>query len=45
MTHVSSQRPTVLSPLLYNSLEGLKMLRSPEMVAKLRGKTVEEILG
>ena len=25
MTHVSSHRPTVLSPLLYNSLEGLKM--------------------
>jgi len=27
------------------TLEGLKMLRSAEQVAKLRGKTVEEILG
>jgi small subunit ribosomal protein S5 len=27
------------------TIEGLKLLRSPEQVAKLRGKTVEEILG
>ena len=27
------------------TLEGLKQLRSAEEVAKLRGKTVEEILG
>jgi small subunit ribosomal protein S5 len=27
------------------TLEGLRLLRSPEQVAKLRGKTVEEILG
>ena len=27
------------------TLEGLKLLRSAEEVAKLRGKTVEEILG
>ena len=27
------------------TLEGLKALRSPETVAKMRGKTVEEILG
>lgn len=28
-----------------STLEGLKLLRSAEQVAKLRGKTVEEILG
>ncbi len=27
------------------TVEGLKLLRSPEQVAKMRGKTVEEILG
>jgi small subunit ribosomal protein S5 len=27
------------------TIEGLKLLRSPEQVAKMRGKTVEEILG
>ena len=27
------------------TIEGLKLLRSPEQVAKLRGKTVDEILG
>ena len=27
------------------TIQGLKLLRSPEQVAKLRGKTVEEILG
>ncbi|MDD4797019.1 MAG: 30S ribosomal protein S5 [Eubacteriales bacterium] len=27
------------------ALEGLKMLRTPEQIAALRGKTVEEILG
>ena len=27
------------------TIEGLKLLRSAEQVAKLRGKTVEEILG
>ena len=27
------------------TLEGLKSLRTPEQVAALRGKTVEEILG
>lgn len=27
------------------TIEGLKLLRSPEQVAKLRGKSIEEILG
>ena len=31
--------------LIHISLEGLKSLHTPEQVAALRGKTVEEILG
>ena len=31
--------------VVFATLEGLKRVKSPEKVAKLRGKTVEEILG
>ncbi len=31
--------------MVYATMEGLKRLRTPQQVAKLRGKTVEELLG
>lgn len=31
--------------VVYATLEGLKNIKTPQQVARLRGKTVEEILG
>ena len=41
----SACAPTIPQNVVSAAFEGLKSLRSPEEVARIRGKSVEEILG